>query len=101
MDIINQLFQKNQKKKHINHQNLEREYTDLSDIKMMMQYTQKRIGLGFDEIIHHKKQAFIKKLKKHDIVKKPEKDNEDSRKIQTKEIQKIRISKKKSISTII
>ena len=35
MDIINQLFQR-KKNKHINHQNLEREYTDLSDIKMMM-----------------------------------------------------------------
>lgn len=47
MDILNELFKKKPKKQQ---QTNEREYTDLSDIQMMIQYTQRRQGLGFDDI---------------------------------------------------
>ncbi|CAD8054570.1 unnamed protein product [Paramecium sonneborni] len=72
MEILNELFKKKPKKYQ---ETNEREYTDLSDIQMMIQYTQRRQGLGFDEIDKRGKfeQPFVKKLKKDQIIKKQEK----------------------------
>ncbi|CAK94703.1 unnamed protein product (macronuclear) [Paramecium tetraurelia] len=85
MEILNELFKKKPKKQQ---QTNEREYTDLSDIQMMIQYTQRRQGLGFDDIDRRAKfqQPFVKKLKKDQIVKKQEKQDDNQEQKQKEEI---------------
>ncbi|CAK60428.1 unnamed protein product (macronuclear) [Paramecium tetraurelia] len=98
MEILNELFKKKPKKQQ---QTNEREYTDLSDIQMMIQYTQRRQGLGFDDIDRRAKfqQPFVKKLKKDQIVKKQEKQNESEEPKQKEEGGK-KVENKLSKSTI-
>ncbi|CAD8143013.1 unnamed protein product [Paramecium octaurelia] len=98
MEILNELFKKKPKKQQ---QTNEREYTDLSDIQMMIQYTQRRQGLGFDDIDRRAKfqQPFVKKLKKDQIVKKQEKQNESEEPKQKEESGK-KVENKISKNTI-
>ncbi|CAD8076842.1 unnamed protein product [Paramecium sonneborni] len=99
MEILNELFKKKAKKYQ---ETNEREYTDLSDIQMMIQNTQRRQGLGFDEIDRRGKfeQPFVKKLKKDQIIKKQEKQQIEKEEPKQKEESGKKVENKISKNTI-